>query len=108
MKIYSVYDMAAGAYLAPFYEQNDLMAIRRFAMLVNDENSIFCKSAQDFTLHCLGEWDDSSGLVTQDEGPRPVRSALSLIERDLDERQIDAFEKFADNVQRSIGDKSNG
>ena len=112
MKVYSIYDMAAGAYLPPFFQKNDAMAIRLFEGMVNDGQSLFFQSPGDFSLHGLGEFDEETGMFTQDKGPRPVRSALSLVERDDDARQVPLFDKDAAlaAMQKSIGveDKSNG
>ena len=101
MKVYAIYDMAAGAYLQPFYQMNDVLAIRLFAGTVNDEKSIFNQAPQDFTLHGLGEFDEQSGLFTQDKGPVPIRSASALIIRDVDPNQGEL--PLVENVQKGDG-----
>ena len=111
MKVFAVYDMAAGAYLAPFFQPNDAVAIRLFANMVNDGKSLFWASPGDFSLHLLGEFDEQSGLFTCDKGPQGIRSALSVVKRDVDERQVPLFDKDAAlaAMQKSIGfeDKEN-
>ena len=92
-KVYAVYDMAAGAYMAPFFQLNDALAIRLFANMVNDGQSLFFQSPEDFSLHCLGEFDNASGLFTCDKGPQGVRNALSLVVRDEDSRQMPLLPK---------------
>lgn len=110
MNVYGIYDMAAGAYLAPFYQPNDATAIRVFRGSVNDGQSMFWQSPQDFTLHGLGEFDEESGLFTQDKGPRPIISAMTLVERDGDPRQVPMFDKdkALENLQRDIGHTDGG
>ena len=111
MKIYSIYDMAVGAYLAPFFQPNDLAAIRAFAVMVNDGQSLFSKSPQDFSLTCFGEFDEQNGTFTCDGPPRGVRAALALVERDGDSRQVPLFDKDAAlaAMQKSLtGEKADG
>jgi hypothetical protein len=81
-KMYSIHDAAAGAYLAPFFMQNDLLAIRAFAALVNDATHIFSQEPKDFTLFCFGEFDISTGAMELETKPRPVRSGIVLVKRD--------------------------
>lgn len=98
MKIYSVYDMAAGAYLPPFFQKNDLMAIRLFENMVNDGVSLFWQSPADFSLHGLGEFDEENGTFTTDGPPRPIRAALALVQREVKsaqaEVQLDAIKEL--------------
>lgn len=110
MKAYAVYDKAAGAYLPPFYQQNDLVAIRTFARMVNDKKSIFSQSPEDFQLFFLAHFDESEGMFTQDKGPVPIRSALSLVVREVDEGQFELpqFTKgdgsYSDYVKERVKD----
>ena len=105
IKVYSVYDNAAGAYLPPFTQQNDAMAIRIVQGMVNDGRSIFSQSPADFSVFYLGEYDDENGMFTQDAPPKMLAGCLSLVERSNDSRQMDAFDKDAAlaNLQRDIG-----
>lgn len=89
MKVYAVYDMAAGAYLPPFFQKNDLMAVRLFEGTVNDGQSLFWQSPSDFSLHGLGEFDEENGTFTTDGPPRPIRSALALVSREVNSAQAE-------------------
>ena len=66
LKIYSVYDEKAGAYLPPFYMQNDAVAVRAFRNSVQDEEHNFHKNAEDYTLFRLGAWDDNTGETVEE------------------------------------------
>lgn len=61
MKVYSVFDSKATAFLQPFFAVNRAVALRSFARAVNEEGSDFHLYAGDYTLFELGEWDQMSG-----------------------------------------------
>lgn len=61
MKIFSVYDSKAEAYLQPFFTNTDGAAIRMFSDVVNDPDHGFSKHPGDYTLFSLGEWDEVTG-----------------------------------------------
>jgi len=62
--LFSIHDIKAGAYLPPFTLPNKNMAIRTFTDCVNDPNHAFCRNPADYTLFCLGEFDDNDGQIT--------------------------------------------
>ncbi|AXH72221.1 MAG: nonstructural protein [Microviridae sp.] len=76
MKIYSVYDSKAEAYIQPIFSTNKATAIRSFAQAANDENTEFNRHAADYTLFEIGTWDEITGLITPDETKTPLGSAL--------------------------------
>lgn len=61
---YSVFDSKAEAYLRPFFAPTRGLAIRSFADAINDKASDMAKHAADYTLFEIGEFDDSTGLLT--------------------------------------------
>lgn len=63
MKIFSVYDSKAEAYLRPFFDLAPGAAKRVFANEVNNPQSSFCQHAADFTLFEIGQWDERSGKI---------------------------------------------
>ena len=97
-KMYSIYDQAAGAYLTPFFMANDLLAIRTFAALVNQQDHLFSTSPQDFTLFCFGSFNVTTGDM-EPEKIRAVRTATALIQREPSDSQIElALGVAADNT----------
>lgn len=68
LKIYAVYDMQAQAYLQPFFYPNDGMAVRqiRYNMTI-EPKSPFCVHPEDYRLDCVGVFDDSTGMVNQND-----------------------------------------
>lgn len=76
MKIFSVYDAKAEAYLEPIFELTKGLAIRKFSTAAQDEKSGFCKHASDFTLYEVGTWDEQTGDVEKLEPKIPLGTAL--------------------------------
>jgi len=58
LKLFTVYDRAAQAYMTPFFLLTKGLAIRSFSETVNDPNHNFGKYSEDFTLFELGSYDD--------------------------------------------------
>lgn len=64
MKLFSIYDSKAQAYLSPFPLQSAAHAHRQIAeLLVSDRNSPFSDYPEDFTLMEIAEWDQLTGQV---------------------------------------------
>ncbi|UOF80675.1 DNA binding protein vP5 [Microviridae sp.] len=63
LKVFSVYDSKAEAYLQPFFSTTLGMATRMFGDAVKDQQHNFNKHAADFTLFQIGEFDDENGLL---------------------------------------------
>lgn len=72
MKIFSVYDSKAEAYLQPFFMNSSGSAIRAFTELCNDATSMFGKHPADFTLFELGSFEDAKAKF------EPVVTPISL------------------------------
>lgn len=79
MKVFSIFDIKAGAFDRPFFAQTVGIAIRSFTDAINDKNSPFNKYPDDFTLFELGEFDDSSGIITALPAPQSVGNAIQYI-----------------------------
>lgn len=58
--IFAIYDEKAGAYLPPFMFHAIPMAIRSFTDCITDQDHAFGAHPEDYTLYCLGEFDDSN------------------------------------------------
>lgn len=79
LKIYAVYDKKSVAYNNPFYFPQKGQAIRGFEDAVNDPNSMLNKHPEDFALFEIGEWNDTTGVITPLPNPIPVEEALNVI-----------------------------
>lgn len=64
LKMYSVFDSKAAAFLPPFFMHTDNVAKRTFSDCANDPQHMFSKHPEDYTLFCLGSFDDVTGVVS--------------------------------------------
>jgi hypothetical protein len=87
LNIYSVYDQCARAYNQPFYVQNDAMALRAFADNVNRDDTTINKTPEHFSLHCLGHFDDATGLIEPLDSPQFIGSAMQ-VRTDVDQEEF--------------------
>lgn len=66
LKVYSVFDSKLATFGRPWYEMTDAAAIRVFSDAVNDgsnPNNQWYKHPEDFSLYCLGDFEDESGAI---------------------------------------------
>lgn len=76
--LYSVYDLVAKVYSAPYTAPSDAMAIRSLLTVVRDSNSQLNQHPHDFRLFRLAAWDDENGEITVDL-PHLVINIIDLI-----------------------------
>ena len=76
VSLYSIFDSKVGVYNAPFVQANDNSATRAFSDEVNNPDSLLNRHPEDFTLFCLGSYDDDVAQTTL--FPVLVVSALSV------------------------------
>lgn len=62
LKVFSIYDSKAEAFMRPFFMRNAGEAVRAFETTVRDENTQFFQFPGDFTLFEVGEWDEDKGV----------------------------------------------
>ena len=79
-QIYAVYDSKAEAFLPPFFQDTDGLAIRAFTQAANDQDHNFGKWAEDYTLFQIGEWDPNTGTLFAAQGNRSLGTALTFVE----------------------------
>lgn len=69
IKIFSVYDSKAEAFLPPLFMQSVGVARRSFGAAINEVGSDFNKYPGDFTLFELGEFNDSTAEFVLHDAP---------------------------------------
>lgn len=79
LRAYSIYDVKALNYHAPFFAHTDGSALRSFADLANDANTTIGRHPTDYSLWCVGEFDDYTGFVTHFAPLVHVADAASLV-----------------------------
>jgi len=78
-KIYSVFDSKAESYTPPFVDNAEGRALRTFADCCNDQGHQFGKHPEDYTLFCLGEFNDDTGAIDQDK-IRSIATGHTILE----------------------------
>lgn len=82
MRICSIYDTKAEAYLTPMFFQASGQAVRSFGDAVNQAESEFCKHPEDYVLFEFGEWDPHGGVFLVLEAPRCLARGIDLATRE--------------------------
>jgi hypothetical protein len=76
---YAVYDRKAEMYSQPFLEIKDGTAIRAVQdLVINNKDHAFAKHPSDFSLHRLGEFDESTGVITGQNKPTKIIEVETL------------------------------
>lgn len=78
MKIYTVHDSKAEAFLTPFFSSNNGTALRSFISAARDSDHIFHIHAQDYNLFEIGMFDDVSGAIIPIIPINSLGNALTL------------------------------
>ena len=79
LKAFAIHDSVAQAFNTPFFMHNAGIAVRVFQDNVNsdDENNI-SKHPEQFVLFELGEYDDSTGIITPYDSPKALHTGIEL------------------------------
>lgn len=78
VKIYSVFDSKANAFLLPQFYQTPGIAERAFVEAVNTKDTSFNKYPEDFTLFELGLFDDANASFVLHATPVSIGLALQF------------------------------
>ena len=92
LRLYSIYDDKAEQFSPPQVYHNDMLALRAFENLVNDDKTLINSYPEDFSLHYIGNLGDSDGryyIESSDESRIPVLiGRASDYVRDVDNESI--------------------
>ncbi len=78
MNIYSVFDVASGAYMRPFFLMSDAQALRSFTDIATDREHEVGKHPEDYSLVRIGTFDDSKASL-HPEDVQVLVTALEVI-----------------------------
>lgn len=82
MLIYSLFDKKAMNYGPVMAFPNDVMAIRVIEMEMNNSKSVVASYPSDFALMHLGEYDESSGVISPLPCPVNVYECASYFSKE--------------------------
>jgi hypothetical protein len=75
LRLYSIYDSKAEQFSPPQVYYNDMLALRAFEGIVNDDKMLIKKYPEDFSLYYIGNLSDSDGryyVESCDESRIPI------------------------------------
>jgi len=99
LKIFTVLDSKAEAFIQPFFSATTATAIRSFTIACNDQGHAFHRHSGDYTLFELGEFDQLSAIFDLHVTPINLGLAIQYIDQgDLDIPQ--AVETTPTNMDR--------
>ena len=78
----SIYDSAVQTYSPPFCVRGIGLAYRDFRFEVRNKDSRISKSAGDYALFVLGEFDDEACSFTLLDAPRRMMTGLDALKED--------------------------
>ena len=78
MKVFSVYDSKAEAFLPPFFSPTTAVGVRVFEAAANDVEHVFRTFGADFTLFELGEFDERIAKFDLRDAPENLGTALTF------------------------------
>lgn len=79
LRAYTVYDNKALVFHAPFFAISDGAAVRIFMDLANDTNTTIGRHPMDYSLWCVGTFQDDGGLLKSITPAEHVSDAISLV-----------------------------
>ncbi len=78
LNIYSIFDVASGAYMRPFFLMADDQALRSFTDIATDREHEVGKHPEDYSLVRIGTWDDSKASL-HPEDVQVLATALEVL-----------------------------
>lgn len=87
VKIFSIYDSKAAAWLPPFFLPQSGIAIRAFVDCVAKEGHNFNLHPEDYTLALLGEFDDETAkFIQSDRASESLITGLAAVAASIKEK----------------------
>lgn len=75
---FCIHDSKAEAFITPFFQPTQALALRLFSDAANDPSSMICKHSEDYTLFELGTFNSLSGMTTFHASPKSIALAATL------------------------------
>lgn len=75
IRLYSIYDCKAEIFSPPQVYHNDMLALRAFEGLVNDDKTLINSYPEDFSIYYIGNLGDTDGryfIESTDESRVPL------------------------------------
>lgn len=79
LNAYTLYDAKALTYSPPFYATAHGAAVRMVMDLASDQNTSVGRHPSDFSLYCVGQWNDAVGCLLPADVRQHISDVLPLI-----------------------------
>lgn len=79
LNAYTLYDCKALTYSPPFYATAHGQAVRLTMDLANDLQTTVGRHPADFSLFCVGQWNDATGGLLPADNREHISDVLSLV-----------------------------
>ncbi len=79
IKVFTIHDSKANAYLPPFFMNQEGQAIRTFTDCINSPKHQFSHHPQDYTLFTIGEFNDQTAGFTYKAAPISLGNGVEFI-----------------------------
>lgn len=102
LNAYTIYDVASGVYMRPFFSQADGQALRGFKDIATDADHEIGKHPEDYTLFRIGTFNDTTGKMAGEELEK-LATGLEMVSQDRNSpgNGLDFFDK-SEEVQNNI------
>ena len=88
LNAYTIYDVASGIYMRPFFSQADGQAVRGFKDMATDATHEVGKHPEDYTLYRIGTFNDITGKMEGEELEK-LSTGLECVSMDRNPKQAD-------------------
>ena len=105
LNAYTIYDVASGVYMRPFFSQADGQAVRGFKDIATDADHEIGKHPEDYTLYRMGTFNDTTGTLAGEELEK-LYTGLEAVHSDRQpqkERMELALAKDIDEMNKNSG-----
>lgn len=105
MNAYTIYDVAAGTYMRPFFTTADGEATRSFKDIASDAKHPIGQHPEDYTLYRIGSWNDNTGALAGEELEK-LMTGLEAVHatRMVNKEQLAMFDQ-SEEVQQHTGNQ---
>ncbi len=88
LNAYTIYDVASGVYMRPFFSQADGQATRSFKDIATDADHEIGKHPEDYTLYRIGSFNDTTGKMGGEDLEK-LATGLEMTHLDKNPKQAD-------------------
>lgn len=79
LNVYTLHDSKTLVYNSPFFAMNHGVARRMVSDVAADLNTSIGRHPMDYTLYCVGTYDDQTGFLTPKEIREHVVDVIALV-----------------------------